>query len=113
MEVAEMFPTRNHHQRMSALGNANEIRTYRANLKRDVKAGHRSIVDLLTDPPSKLQTMKIQDLLMSAPKMGRVKVDKLLRTCRISPSKTVGGMSERQRNEILVELRRANLVGRG
>ena len=65
-----------------------------------------NIVDLLNDPPSKIETMKIQDLLLSAPKMGRVKVDKLLRTCRISPSKTVGGLSPRQRGEILMEMRR-------
>lgn len=106
-------PDRSFDQRLSALENANKIRSYRANLKRDIKAHHVSIVDILINPPAKIMTMKIQDLLLSAPKMGRVKVDKLLRTCRISPSKTVGGMSERQRNEMLHELRRANLVARG
>jgi hypothetical protein len=34
-----------------------------------------------------------------------VKVDKVLRMCRISPSKTVGGLSERQRVEIITYLR--------
>jgi len=99
-------PDRSFDQRMSALDQANEIRTYRANLKRDVKAGRANIVDLLNDPPSKIETMKIYDLLLSTPKMGRVKVNKLLRACRISPSKTVGGMSPRQRDEILMEMRR-------
>jgi hypothetical protein len=43
---------------------------------------------------------------LAVPKMGRVKVDKLLRTCKISPSKTIGGLSERQRNEIVYMLTR-------
>lgn len=91
---------------MAALDTANEVRTYRADLKKDLKAGRVSLVGLLNDPPSKIATMKIQDLMMSAPKMGRVKVDKLLRVCRISPSKTVEGLSDRQRGEILLHLRR-------
>jgi len=38
---------------------------------------------------------------MAAPKCGRVKSAKILEQCRISPSKTVGGLSERQRSELL------------
>ena len=42
-------------------------------------------------------------MLMAVPKFGRVKAARLLNQCRISQSKTVGGLSERQRTE-LVEL---------
>ena len=42
-------------------------------------------------------------VLMAVPKFGRVKAARLLNQCRISQSKTVGGLSERQRTE-LVEL---------
>ena len=45
-------------------------------------------------------------MLLAVPKYGRVKVDKILRQCKISPSKTVGGLSERQRNELVGLLRR-------
>ena len=41
------------------------------------------------------------DLLMAAPKCGRVKSARIMEQCRISPSKTVGGLSERQRHELL------------
>jgi hypothetical protein len=99
-------PDRSLQQRMDALKNANIIRSYRANLKRDVKAARVSVVDLLMDPPEELESMKIFDLLLSVPKMGRIKANKLLQTCRISPSKTVGGMSDRQRSEMVVMLAR-------
>lgn len=99
-------PQRSLAQRMDALQNANRIRSYRADLKRDLKAGRKNIYDLLFDPPEDLETMKVFDLMMSVPKMGRVKVNKLLVQCRISPSKHIGGMSERQRTELLSLLRR-------
>lgn len=91
---------------MDALQNANVIRSYRANLKKDLKAQRVPIVSLLLDPPEMLESMKIFDLLLSVPKMGRVKANKLLQTCRISPSKTVGGMSDRQRAEVVARLQR-------
>jgi hypothetical protein len=40
-------------------------------------------------------------VLMSAPKCGRVKSAKIVEQCRISPSKTVGGLSDRQRRDLL------------
>jgi hypothetical protein len=91
---------------MDALQRANEIRTRRATLKRDLKAGRISIHDLLKDPPEYLETAKVFDMLLAVPKYGRVKVNKILVTCRISPSKTIGGLSERQRNELVSMLRR-------
>jgi len=91
---------------MDALQRANEIRTRRAKLKRDLKGGRVSIHDLLLDPPEYLETAKVFDMLLAVPKYGRVKVNKILVTCRISPSKTIGGLSERQRNELVGMLRR-------
>ena len=40
-------------------------------------------------------------MLMAVPKFGRVKAARLLNQCRISQSKTVGGLSERQRAELV------------
>jgi hypothetical protein len=99
-------PERSLQQRMSALERANEIRSYRRSLKLDIKSGHTSVIDVLLDPPKKIETMKIFDLLLSSPKMGRVKVNRILTQCRVSPSKTVGGLSERQRGELASFLRR-------
>jgi hypothetical protein len=101
-----LTPERSLTQRMDALKRANEIRTQRARLKRDLKAGRIQIHGLLLDPPEYLATAKVFDLLLAVPKYGRVKVNRILTHCRISPSKTIGGLSERQRNELVSYLRR-------
>lgn len=98
-------PDRSLVQRMEALNRANEIRTERAVLKRDLKAGRKSIHGYLLEPPTWLESMKLFDLMLACPKYGRVKVNKILHQCRISPSKTIGGLSERQRMEIASMLR--------
>jgi hypothetical protein len=99
-------PERSLMQRMDALQRANEIRTRRAQLKRDLKAGRVSIHSLLKNPPDFVETAKVFDMLLAVPKYGRVKVNKILQQCRISPSKTIGGLSERQRTELVSLLRR-------
>jgi hypothetical protein len=99
-------PERSYQQRVDALAEANRIRIARAKLKLDMKRGEVKLYPLLEDPPDLLNTMKVQTLLMAAPKIGRVKANKLLSQVRASPSKTVGGLSERQRKELLGLLRR-------
>ena len=91
---------------MAALQRANEVRSARAHLKRELKAGRVQIHGVLLDPPEYLQNAKVSELLLSVPKYGRVKVNGLLTRCRISPSKTLGGLSERQRHELVANLRR-------
>jgi hypothetical protein len=93
-------------QRLDALDRANEIRTRRARLKSDLKAGRTSIDAVLLDPPPFVETAKVFDMLLAVPKYGRVKVNKILGQCRISPSKTISGLSERQRKELVALLRR-------
>lgn len=97
---------RSRQQRLDALQIANATRRRRAQLKRDLKAGRADITRLLLSPPDYLETAKIFDLLLAVPKFGRVKTNRLLVTCRISPSKTVGGLSERQRDELVWLVRR-------
>ncbi|HEY1539614.1 MAG TPA: integration host factor, actinobacterial type [Solirubrobacteraceae bacterium] len=99
-------PERSLTQRLDALERANEVRTKRAQLKRNLKAGRESIHALLMDPPSYIETAKVFDMLLAVPKYGRVKVNKVLTQCRISPSKTIGGLSQRQRDELISLLRR-------
>src|SRR3982751_7137793 len=99
-------PERSWQQRMDALSRANQIRTRRAQLKRDLKAGRQSIHDLLLEPPEFVETAKVFDMLLAVPKYGRVKVNKVLQSCRLSPSKTIGGLSQRQRTELVSMLRR-------
>lgn len=103
---AGVTPERTDRQRMEALGLANDVRTRRARLKRDLKAGRVGIHELLLDPPDYLHSARVFDLVMAVPKYGRVKVNRLFTSCRISPSKTFGGLSQRQRDELVDYLRR-------
>jgi hypothetical protein len=99
-------PSRSRAQREDALRRATAVRRQRAQLKRDLKAGRCAIEEVLSDPPAFVQTAKVADLLLALPKYGPVKVNKLLSRCRIAPSKTIGGLSERQRNELAAVLAR-------
>ena len=99
-------PMRSLDQRMDALRRANEIRVRRAQLKRDLKNGNAQIEQILRHPPAYVETAKVFDMLMAVPKFGRVKAARFLNQCRISQSKTVGGLSERQRGELVGLLRR-------
>src|SRR5450631_3154412 len=97
-------PERSLDQRIDALSRANEVRTLRAQLKRELKARRVSIGALLLDPPPYLQTAKVFDMVLALPKVGRVKATKILQSCQVSPSKTFGGLSERQRAELAARL---------
>ena len=59
------------------------------------------IEQILSEPPEFVSTAKVFDMLMAVPKFGRVKAARLLNQCRISQSKTVGGLSDRQRHELI------------
>ncbi len=98
-------PDRSLEQRLAALQQANYIRSRRARLKRDLKAGRADLAPLLLEPPSWLETAKVTDLLLTLPKYGRVKTTKILRHLAIAPSKTVGGLSRRQRAALVATLR--------
>ena len=106
LKTSAAAPERSLDQRMEALRRANDIRSQRARLKKDLKAGKANIHALLLNPPEYVQTAKVVDMLLAVPKYGRVKSNRILNTCRISPSKTIGGLSERQRAELVAQLRR-------
>ena len=94
-------PLRSLDQRMDALKRANDVRVRRAKLKKDLKEGKVKIEQILGNPPEYVPTAKVIDILMAVPKFGRVKATRFLNTCKISPSKTVGGLSDRQRGELI------------
>ncbi len=94
-------------QRLAALESANRIRVFRAQKKRQLKSGETSLVDLLVVVPLEMQTMRVMDLLLASPKVGRVKASKVLVQCSLPPSKTIGGLTTRQRSWLLELLRAA------
>lgn len=91
---------------MDALKRANDIRVRRAKLKKDLKDGRVKIEKILDNPPEYVSTAKVFDMLLAVPKFGRVKAARFLNQCRISQSKTMGGLSDRQRAELIGLLHR-------
>lgn len=104
-------PTRSLIQRMEALEHANDIRTKRANFKKQMKAAptkdksKEKAIKALLETPAYMESMKVFDLLMSTRGFGRVKTNKYLQCLIISPSKTVGGLSQRQRAALIGAIR--------
>ena len=100
--VPAAAPDRSLQQRREALAKGNEHRTKRAALKCEIAAGRKRIGDVLLEKPVPewAATMKVSDLLRSVPGVGKVKVGKTLRALTISHSKTLAGLSDRQRSEL-------------
>lgn len=118
--MSTIAPARSLAQRQDALERANEIRTLRADLKRDLKGRRRTLWEVLacvagyTGPltlstgatigADELASMRLFDLLLAAPKLGRVKANRIVTRSRISPSKSLAGLTRRQRDDLTTEL---------
>ena len=98
------IPRRSAKQREEALAQANLVRIQRAQLKADLKQGRCSLAALIAEPPDYLVAAKPSEMLGALPRYGCVKVARLLERCRVSPKKTIGGLSARQRREIVAAL---------
>jgi S13-like H2TH domain len=99
------MPERTAAQRLRALGLANEVRSGRAKLKRELAAGRAELASVIAEPPACARTARVYELLLAVPKIGPAKATRGLSQCRIAPTKTVAGLSERQRRELLQFLR--------
>jgi hypothetical protein len=95
------IPDRQLAQRRLALDAANDTRCRRAQFKRDVKAGRESWRTIIAEPPSWAETMLVFDVLQAIPRVGRDKALRTLNRADVSPAKTIGGMTGRQRFELL------------
>jgi CheY-like chemotaxis protein len=93
-------------RRMTALRHANQVRSARAKLKQDLRAGKVRLEQILATRAGYLATAKVFDLLVAVPKIGPVKAAHLLNLAHISPSKTVVALSERQRARLIELLSR-------
>lgn len=92
-------------QRLRALGLANAVRSERARLKRRLAEGTLELSSVITDPPACARTARVYELLLALPKVGPAKANRWLSRCRIAPSKTLAGLTDRQRRELLELLR--------
>jgi len=88
-------------QRLEALRKANDVRACRSKLKKDLAAGTVHIRDVLAKPPEFAQAERLTVVLLALPGYGPARVNKLLLKTRISQSKRLGSLTERQRTELI------------
>jgi hypothetical protein len=84
-------------QYMRALQRANAVRLARAELKRQVADGKISAAEAILTCPSEIEGMTVTDILMSQRRWGRTRCRSVLIAVPLSESKTVGSMTDRQR----------------
>ena len=91
-------------QHMRALERANRVRLARAELKREVGEGSRTVAEVITACPWEASSMTISDLLMSQHRWGRTRCKRFLASVPMSENKTIGSMTERQRTTLAARL---------
>lgn len=107
--MTTLAPPQNIEQRWAALARANETRSARARAKHDwlsltptlaAEAAARLVVQI----PDWALTWRVREVLLALPKVGPVRVHRIFLRAGISETKTLGGLSERQRAEVLTWL---------
>jgi hypothetical protein len=99
--VATIAPAPQH---LRALARANEVRLARAELKRQVAEGEISAAHVILECPWEAASMTVADLLTSQRRWGTTRCRKLLQSVPMSENKTVGSMTERQRQALAAML---------
>lgn len=91
-------------QHMLALERANKVRLARAELKRRIALGEIEVTSVILDCPWEAQSMAIADLLTSQHRWGQTRCRKFLALVPLSENKTIGSMTERQRQRLAAML---------
>lgn len=91
-------------QYMRALERANKVRLARAELKRRVATGQIDVADVLLDCPWEADSMAVADLLMSQRRWGQTRCRRFLAQVPMSEKKTIGSMTDRQRQTLVALL---------
>jgi hypothetical protein len=99
-------------QYMQALAKANEVRLARAGLKRRVSDGEISVADVILGNFWEAENMTISDLLLSQRRWGHTRCRKLLIQVPMSENKTIGSMTDRQRQALAHLLEQPTRTGR-
>jgi hypothetical protein len=87
-------------QHLVALARANEVRLARAELKRQIADGEISAAHVILECPWEAASMTVSDVLTSQRRWGSTRCRRLLATIPMSENKTVGSMTQRQREAL-------------
>src|SRR3954447_24802971 len=87
-------------QHMRALNQANKVRLARAELKRQIADGTRTVAEVVLECPWEAAGMTVADLLASQHRWGRTRCRRFLTSIPLTETKTVGSLTERQRRAV-------------
>jgi len=85
---------------MRALQQANRVRLARAELKRQVGENEITVAEVVRSVPWEAESMAIAELLMSQHRWGRQRCRRFLAAIPMSETKTIGTMTDRQREAL-------------
>jgi hypothetical protein len=91
-------------QHLQALQRANRVRLARAELKRRIADGEVTAGEVILSSPWEASSMAIGDVLMSQRRWGGTRCRKFLAMFRITETKTIGSLTERQRHALAAQL---------
>jgi hypothetical protein len=97
-------------QHMRALTRANQVRLARAELKREIGDGRRTVVEVLEAVPWHAGSMTVSDLLLAQHLWGRTRVRRLLTSIPLSEAKLLAGLTDRQRRVLIARLKGEDVV---
>lgn len=89
-------------EKRRALAKAQEMRSRRAQLRRELKRGEITLKEVLAREDNEVvQKMRVSYLLQSLPQVGKVTTDKVMQDIGIHENRRVQGLGPRQRTELL------------
>lgn len=100
MALPEISPEK----RAAALKRAAEVRSERAALLKSVKAGEKSIADVIAMDTVTAQHTRVASLIKAKPGIGKAKCEKIMAEIGIDPKRRVSGLGSHQRAALIEAL---------
>ena len=99
------IPTLSPEERSKALAKAQQIRSQRMEVRKQLKAGSLTIYDILADVDNEIYAkMRVKYLLESLPQIGKITAAKLMEEIGIDEARRVQGLGSRQKAQLLEKL---------
>lgn len=96
-------------QSRQALAKANEVKSARYRMLREIRAGERTAQSVIVDPPAELRTMEVIRALTAVRYCGMGKATRILQDAQINPSRFLEDLTQRQRGVLLVAMRQSKV----
>lgn len=91
-------------ERAKALAKAQEMRTKRMELRKELKAGKVNLAEVLKRDDEVVSRMKVKYLLESLPNVGKITAVSIMEEIGINESRRVQGLGKRQTAMLLEKL---------